>query len=138
MAQNPFNGEIFNDDRLFVLHIAKCTVEEADDETVETVIHHESAPVGHIWCVVTYRNTPNYPITRVDHFGLFEEARTFLERTEPTVPLISLDGNSPSEPLSYPQFAEWKIQSGFKEYDYRSMYSLGGENPKEMVLSRRR
>ena len=72
---------------------------------LETVIYHEAAPAEHLWCLITYRNTPGYPAVRVDHFQTRDEARSYMERTEPTVPLISLGGSSPRRPLPYAEFA---------------------------------
>jgi hypothetical protein len=138
MADIIFNGEKYHDDRLFVLHICKCTVSALDDQMLETVIHHEDAPADHLWCLVTYRNTPGYPATRVDHFQTPDEARAYMEKTEPTVPLISLAGSSPRIPLSYDEFVAWKARNGFRDFDYHEVYASGGKNPKEMIIARRR
>lgn len=137
MGNTFYNGEMYNDDRLYVLLIAKCTITEVDEETIETIIHHESAPADHLWCIATYRNTNTYPLTRVDHFHTYDQARAYLEKTEPTVPLISLDGNSPTVPLSFASFLDWKSENSFKDYDYRAVYARGGTNAKEMCISRR-
>lgn len=138
MASVTFNGERYHDDRLFVLHICKCTVSALDDQMLETVIYHENAPAEYLWCLATYRNVPGYPAVRVDHFQTYDEARAYRERTEPTVPLISLGGSSPRVSLSYAEFAECKSRNGFKDYDYHEVYSSGGKNPMEVVISRRR
>ena len=94
-----YEGQIYNDDRIFVLHIAKCTVAPIDDETIETTIYHDQPPAEHIWCLVTYRNVARYPAVRVDHFESNEAARVYMERVEPTVPRISLGGQSPVRPM---------------------------------------
>lgn len=134
----PFGGESYNDDRMFVLYLCKCTIVDEDATTVSTTICHESAPDDHKWCVVTYRNTVRYPAVRVDHFDSSEKARAYLEEIEPTVPLVSLGGNSPRIPLSYDKYLEWKAANQLREYDYASMYSAGGYNHREIVISPKR
>jgi hypothetical protein len=132
-----FKGEMYNDDRLFVLSVCKCTVKEQDAGVIETVIYHENPPADHIWSLVTFRNTARYPVTRVDHFATQEEAREYMRSIEPGVPRASLGGTSPESPLTYDQFVAWKSANGLQEYDYRQMFSPGGENAREMILSPR-
>lgn len=138
MAMHEFRGEAYNDDRMYVLHIARCTISAGPDDTTVTTIHHERVPDDALWCLVTYRNTPRYPATRVDRFDSPEEARSYLERVEPTVPRISLGGRPPSEPLTFDAWKDWKAANGLKEYDYRTMYSPGGEAPQETLISKSR
>ena len=133
----PFGGELYRDDRMFVLHISKCTVAAVDSTTLETTIYHEGAPPSHKWCVVTYRNTATYPSVRVDHFLSLSEAREYVEKVEPMVPLVSLDGRPPKIPLAYSSLPAWKARNNFKDYDYKAMYAGGGSSPKELILSRR-
>ena len=134
MDKIEFNGEIYNDDRMFVLYICKCTV-CIKDETIETIIHHETAPDDHKWCLVTYKNVPRYMPTRVDHFDSENEAIAYMKKVEPEVPLVSLGGKSPNTPLPYDEFVRWKEENNFKEYDYKKMYLPGGTNPSEMVIN---
>ncbi len=136
MTGIEFDGEIYNDDRLFVLHISKCTVRIAEDDVTETTIYHEEAPRVVKWCVVTYRNVERYPAIRVDHFESFKAAEDYMKEVEPTVPLISLGGKSPKNPLPYDQFLKWKSENHLKEYDHRKMYQTGGANPKEVIFSK--
>lgn len=133
-----FNGETYNDDRLFVLYISKCTVTITEDNMVETTIYHEKAPEANKWCLVTYRNVARYPAIRVDNFESFKAAEDYMKKVEPTVPLISLGGKSPSATLPYDQFLKWKAKNHFKEYDYKKMYLSGGVNPREVVYSKKR
>lgn len=131
-----FNGETYHDDRMFVLHVCKCTVVVKDDDILETTIYHEDAPYNHKWCLVTYRNVKRYPAIRVDHFDSFETACAYKKNVEPTVPLISLSGRSPGTPLPYNKFIQWKEKNNFKEYDYKKMYFEGGSNRKEIIYSK--
>jgi hypothetical protein len=137
MCGVEFNGETYHDDRIFVLHVCKCTVVAKDDDMLETTIYHEDAPDKHKWCLVTYRNVTRYPAIRVDHFDSFEAARDYMKKVEPTVPLISLCGRSPGTTLPYDKFIKWKAKNYFKEYDYKKMYLEGGSNPKEVMYSKR-
>lgn len=137
MNKISFEGEIYNDDRMFVLYVCKCTV-EVGDNTIATTIYHEKPPENYKWCVVTYRNVRRYRAVKVDHFETENDSRTYIAEVEPTVPLISLEGRSPDIPLSYDKFLEWKEKNGFKEYDYKKMFSMpGGSNPQEQMISRR-
>lgn len=128
-----FNDEVFNDDRMYVLYVSKCTVEE-DDKTITTTIHHVTAPTDHIWCVVTYKNIPRYKAVRVDHFLRESEAMLYVKSVEPQTPLISLYGKSPVRPLTYIEFSDWKKLNQFCEYDYKKMYLPGGTNPMEIIV----
>jgi hypothetical protein len=137
MNMVEFDGETYFDDRMFVLHVCKCTVAALDAQTLETRIFHEEAPPDHQWCLVTYKNTTGYPAVRADHFGSLEDARAYMEGVEPTVPRVSLQGRSPRTPLPFGKYADWKTKNGLKDYDYKQAYLPGGENPQEIVISRR-
>jgi hypothetical protein len=126
MADLEFEGETYNDDRMFVLSVCRCTVDIAEDGTTLTTIYHESAPPDSRWCLVTYRNTPTYPAYRVDHFDSLAAAQGYLAQVEPTVPRISLGGDSPAEPLPYAEWVAWKAANGLKEFNYRT-----GDLPEE-------
>jgi hypothetical protein len=138
MAERRFQGETYNDDRMYVLHVARCIAAPGPDDTTVTTIYHENVPEDATWCLVTYRNTPRYPATRVDHFSSMEEARSYLERVEPTVPRISLGGREPEEPMAFDAWKAWKVANGWREYDYRIVFTPGGENPGEMLISKNR
>ena len=137
------DGETYNDDRLFVLSVCRCTVAEVAEvaevaaDMLETIIYHEKVPTSHIWCVVTYRNTARYPLTRVDHFQTEAEARRYMQSVELSVPWVSLGGASPSIPPSYDEFVKWKTANHCHEYDYRRVFLPGGSNARETILSRR-
>lgn len=133
-----FRGEDYNDDRMFVLYVCKCVIVARDDTTITTTVCHDSAPDEHTWCLVTYRNTSRYPITRVDHFDSQELAHAYRERIEPTTPLVSLGGMPPAAPLSYAKYVDWKRSMHFREYDFRSMYTPGGHHHRETIISARK
>lgn len=130
-----FNGKIYNDDRMFVLHVAKCTITDADDIADEIItIYHVEVPKDYKWCVITYRNIINYMPYRTDYFDTKKEANEFLERTEPSTPLISLKGRSYSPPPTYDEFVDWKLKNNFQEFNYKKVYKEGGTNPREIIL----
>mgnify|MGYP001594647092 CR=1 FL=1 len=130
-----FQGQEYFDDRLFVLYLCKGTVEiEPDDEgVVWTKIYHENAPNNHIWCVATYRNCNRYPLFRVDSFYKKGDAIAYIRKIEPETPLISLGGVPSASPLSYEEYLSWKSKNNFKEYDWKSLYSLDGTNASESI-----
>lgn len=133
-----FQGREYNDDRLYVLYLCKGSVKkqvQPDGTTMLcTTVYHENPPEDFIWCLVTYRNDPRYLATRVDRFHTQIDAVQYMQSVEPLMPLISLGGKSPQQPLSYKEYLSWKEANGFKEYDYKSMYKPGGTNPCEHIL----
>ena len=58
-----YDGELYNDDRLFILDYGLA--EEANNE---------------VWCVVTRRNTSRFPPYRVDKFGSENEVTDFIKK----------------------------------------------------------
>jgi hypothetical protein len=135
MQTTEFDGETYNDDRLFVIAICKCKVADADGGMVETVIHHENPPADHLWAVVTFRNTRRYPIVRIDHFARSDSAQAYLRTVEPQAPLISLGGASPRVPMSFDKYTAWKVANNYEDYDYRKVFSPNGTNPCELLIT---
>lgn len=54
MSTVEFDGVTYNDDRMFILYICKCTIEE-DANSISTIIHYQEVPVNYIWSVATFR-----------------------------------------------------------------------------------
>ena len=80
-----FEGAKYFDDRMYVLEL-------------------RVTPDGQkLWTLITRRNSPGYPPTRSDGFDEYRPARAYMEKVEPTVPRVSLDGK-PLEPT--PSLAE--------------------------------
>jgi hypothetical protein len=136
MSEVEFNGEYYRDDRMYVLYVCKCT-EDVQRDHVATTIYHEEPPPNSKWCLVTYKNVERYMAVRVDTFDSKQDVETYMSSLEPTVPLVSLGGRSRNPPLSYEEFARWKSEQGFEEYDYKKMYMPGGENPRETIICKR-
>jgi hypothetical protein len=40
--------------------------------------------------------------------------------------------------MSYNEFVKWKEQQGFKEYNYKDMYLIGGEDHFEIMIVKRK
>ena len=129
----PFNGEMYNDDRMFVLYIARCAIRDRGDGMIDWIVYHEPHPEATLWALVTYRNTGRYPAVRVDGFTTEKEAEEYRKAVESTVPRISLGGAPPSSPPSHEDFVAWKQRLGLAEYDWRALYSESGANRREII-----
>ncbi len=122
--KKEFKDIIYNDDRMFVLYLCKCTIKDKEGERfITTTIHHDEIPDDFIWSVITFRNNERYTAVKGNHFKTKEEAKAFIRETYPTVPLISLNGEAPQKPLQYDEFVNWCRNNDFKEYDYKKMFS---------------
>ena len=126
-----FNGQLYYDDRLYLLYLCLGTI-DIEGNLVTTTIYHENAPPDAMWCLVTYRNCEQYPAVSVLHFATKENAIAYMESTEPTTPLISEGGASSG--ISSDAYAAWKREQGLAGYDYRTCYQPGGGNPKEVIV----
>ena len=135
-AMIEFDGDLYHDDRMFVLYIARCDVRQRGDGFVDWTIYHRQAPTEAFWALVMYRNTRRYPAVMVDGFPTRDEAEEWKRRVEPAVPRISLGGRSPTPPPSYEEFVQWKTDLGLKEYDYTQFYSGAGVNEREIITLR--
>ena len=129
-----FNGVSYFDDRLFILHLCRGRIEGDVDGTVNTTFFHEGGSDDLTWCLATYRNCVGYPLVSLNHFETKNDALKYNSIVEPTVPLISLNGQSRNPPLSYDNHSKWKRREGLPDYDYRKVYSPGGENHRELVI----
>ena len=128
MNQIVFNGQIFNDDRMFIMHLCRCCASVVGNLKVVTAFHdqiHEDCQ-GSLpslnWCVLTYRNTPNFEAFKVNVFAELEEAQQCLAQMEPTTPLVSNGGDSPQRPLRQDFYKQWKKQNSYGNYPYRDLF----------------
>jgi hypothetical protein len=97
-----FQGKEYLDDRMFVLELAQVTTQSG--------LRAETPKKR--WAVITRRNIPGFPPTRVDDFETREEALQYLLNIVPTTPRISLRGESPSPTPSLAEFRTWLASSG--------------------------
>ncbi len=132
MTAVEFDGVTYNDDRMFILYICKCTIKENAD-SIRTIIHYQEIPLNCIWSVATFRNNPRYTLRKIDHFNNKEEAEAFVAHVEPQTPLVSLGGLSPTSPLSFSEYSDWKSEMNLKEYDCKSMFLEDSVNPTDTL-----
>lgn len=137
MPKIEFEGEIYNDDRMFLVSVCKCTIREEDDMIV-TTIHHDNPPQNHEWCLVTFKNTKRCPAIRVDHFDNEHDTTEYRKKIEPETPLVSLSGHSPYPPTLYAKYVQWKKDNNLKEYNYKNYQMDGGHNYTENIYQRKR
>jgi hypothetical protein len=128
-----FEGFEYNDDRMFILSLQRCSAVDADEMTIITVQYNKLDVTTH-WCVITYRNIPSFPSTRVNLFDEKEEAQAFLDDIERSAPRVSLDGEPPVPLMEPDEFKKWKTDNSLKEYDYKKVFNRlgGGDNPQEI------
>lgn len=99
-----WQGQIYFDDRVFILDLQRATKNGQD-----------------VWAIVTRRNVEGFSPRRSDTFQTKDEAIQYLKKVEPSVPRISLDGQSPSTPISYKEYVNWckseKIPTSMQIYE---------------------
>lgn len=122
---------------MFLLYVFVSTIEDRGDGVIASTIYHQRKPDKGQWSIVTFKNNPEYSASRVDHFESFDEAQAYFEREFPAVPLVSLGGRPPRVPMDYAAFRQWELANGFADYDYRRVFSLGGTNAREVILTRK-
>jgi len=127
------NDQLF-DDRLFLTSVYAGQVEKTEDGYIVTKIQYDQVPPGAIWIVNYYRNVPQFPIVGTYHFQHKEDALKYLSIVEPTTPLQSLGGRSPSIPISFPDYVKWKTSKGFLDFHPDRAFSSGGENRGETIF----
>jgi hypothetical protein len=130
------DGISYNDDRMFVLYLARCEARDRENGLVDWIVYHREAPNRAGWGLVTYRNSGRYPVVRVDAFSSREEAEAYMRRIEPEVPRVSLGGRSPIPAPTYDEFLRWKRDLGLKEYEYAAFFTATGINPREIITMR--
>lgn len=133
-SEVEFNGDVYKDDRMFILYTARCVVEKEEDGRQFT-IYHDLAPDDATWCVVTYTNTKKYEAVRIDEFNTKEEVEAYSRRVEPTCPLISLGGRPYFPTPTWEVWSNLKAKHSLKEHDWREMYiGSNPSNPKELIF----
>ena len=111
-----WQGTVYRDDRVFILDLQLAS--KGDRQ---------------VWAVTTRRNIDGFPPFRVDDFETREKAVEFIQRIEPTTPLISFGGRPPNNPVSYDEYVlqlhEEGIPSAMDIHDLNS----GGRG--ELIIS---
>lgn len=127
-------SDFISDDRLFLIGIYPCQLTRIEGGAYETMIYYDSLNDHAIWAVVYYRNEPSYPITHVFHFDEKERAEMYRSIVEPSTPLKSLGGQSPSMPLSYAEYQQWKLASGLSDFDPNRAYVVDDTNRRDLII----
>jgi hypothetical protein len=68
MTNVHFQGETYNDDRMFVTAILRGTIRAGFNGTFVITIDHDRAKPDATWLLVTFRNVCRYMAARVDEF----------------------------------------------------------------------
>ena len=138
-----YNGQMYYDDRLFILNLAPCTV-TYELNLITYIIHHLDAPDKYLWSVTTYKNTERYTAVRVDVFENIFEAERYAMEVEPDCPLASLNGGSwrqlqrfnqegseenyddyqgrDNASHDFKEYAKWRKPQDFELYDFRKTF----------------
>ena len=108
----------FLDDRMFVLGVWPMRLaKDAEDNHQSVVFYDTTPPQPSLWAVVTYQNVEGYPVAGINHFDSEQMARAYKTGVEPSIPLTSLGGQSPTSPMSLEDYAAWKAEHKFQEFD---------------------
>lgn len=90
-----WQGEIFNDDRLFILDLQPAKKGNLD-----------------VWAVVTRWNSSGFSPYKVNDFPTKLEAIKFIKKIEPQTPRISLGGKSPDPVPTYLEYLDLLRKNG--------------------------
>ena len=126
--------ETFLDDRMFLLAVYPARLAKDKEENHQTVIFYDQKPEQGLWTVLTFRNVADYPLVGVAHFEKEEHARLYKAGLEPSIPLTSLGGQSPKTPMPPEDFAAWKEERGFQEFNPDNCPRLTGTDRAEVVM----
>jgi hypothetical protein len=96
---------LFHDDRQFVMEITRTK----SGAVAVTAIDQ--------WSVITRRNVPGYPPTRVDSFNTREEAQRFYESVVTKTPIASLGGKAMDPEPTLDDYRAWLRSKGLTDRD---------------------
>lgn len=137
MSQIPFNGKLYNDDRMFILCVLPCYASITQRFRIVSVLH-DGPPEEcrdllkeHSWCVATYENTQEFLGSRVDVFNSERDARQYFESVEPETPLISCGGHMHTPTLNSREFRKLKAQERWKNFDASEAFPSDMKNRQE-------
>ncbi len=122
------------DDRMFVLGVWPIRLARDAEENHQTVIFYDTTPPQpSLWGVATYHNVEGYPIAGINHFDDEKVARAYKAGIEPSIPLTSLGGQSPTTPMSPDDFAAWKAENNLGDFDPDKAPRLSGKDRGDIV-----
>jgi hypothetical protein len=112
---NLFHGQIYNDDRLFILDLQLAKKNKKS-----------------IWAVTTRGNVDGLPPFRVDDFPTMEAAIAFIQKIEPETPRISMGGKPPQQPLEYTTYIAELCKEGIPSAI--QIYEMNKANRGELIV----
>lgn len=123
------------DDRMFVLGVWPVRVAKDPEDNHQSVIFYDTLPPQpSLWAVVTYHNVEGYPVAGINHFEREDIARAYKMGVEPSIPLTSLGGQSPSAPMNHDDYAAWKADHQFTDFDPNKAPRLEGKDRGDIVV----
>ncbi len=123
------------DDRMFVLGVWPMRLaKDAEDNHQSVVFYDTTPPQPSLWAVVTYQNVEGYPVAGINHFDSEQMARAYKTGVEPSIPLTSLGGQSPTSPMSLEDYAAWKAEHKFQDFDPDKAPRLTGEDRGDIIV----
>ena len=123
------------DDRMFVLGVWPVRLAKDAEENHQTVIFYDTQPPQpSLWGVVTYHNVEGYPLAGINHFDQEEMARAYKIGIEPSIPLASLGGQSPTAPMSPEDYAAWKAEHELVDFHPDKAPRLQGKDRGDIVM----
>jgi hypothetical protein len=122
------------DDRMFIMGVWPVRLAKDAEDNHQTVIFYDAQPPQpSLWAVVTYHNVDGYPLAGINHFDREDMARAYKAGIEPSIPLTSLGGQSPSAPMSIEDYAAWKAEHHLGDFDPDKAPRLQGKDRGDIV-----
>jgi hypothetical protein len=120
---------------MFVLGVWPMRLaKDAEDNHQSVVFYDTTPPQPSLWAVVTYQNVEGYPVAGINHFDSEQMARAYKTGVEPSIPLTSLGGQSPTSPMSLEDYAAWKAEHKFQDFDPDKAPRLTGEDRGDIIV----
>jgi hypothetical protein len=140
MERKLFRGDVYRDDRMYVMRVASNFAKDEDGAVMVARAAEPHIEADTPVVLVTYRNLPKLPAVRVDDFPSFSAAIDYIKRVEPTCPRISLQGRSPEPTPAWQEHLEWLHGQGLQSAAEGDTPIPDGtdpsSNPREMFISR--
>ena len=114
MSGHLFRGDVYRDDRMYVMRVASKFTKESDGAVVVEIDVEPASDGDRPVVLMTYRNVPALPAVRVDEFPSASAAFDYIKKIEPTCPRISLGGHPPEPTPSWQEHLEWLHEQGLR------------------------
>ena len=123
------------DDRMFVMGVWPMRVaKDAEDNHQSVVFYDTTPPQPCLWAVTTYYNIEGYPIIGINHFEREDVARAYKAGVETSIPLVSLGDQSPDAPMTAEEYAAWKAEHNYGDFDPDKAPRLQGKDRGDIVM----